>query len=84
MVWAMNHQDQTTVKGLFRGSFKPSLSILVRTTVLEELQCNYMYGWVSTGKILACLRRHYQNFNGVCFTSDSANFVSIGEEGLVN
>lgn len=38
---------------------------------------------VSTGKLVASLRRHYQNVTGVQFTADSSRFVSSGAEGLV-
>lgn len=38
---------------------------------------------VSSGKLVASLRRHYQNVTGVQFTADSSQFVSSGAEGLV-
>lgn len=38
---------------------------------------------LSTGRLVASLRRHYQNVTGVQFTADSSRFVSAGAEGLV-
>jgi pre-rRNA-processing protein IPI3 len=38
---------------------------------------------VSTGKLVASLRRHYQNVSDVKFTADSSRFISAGAEGLV-
>jgi WD40 repeat protein len=44
----------------------------------------YIYSilWqLSTGKLVASLRRHYQNVSDVKFTGDSSRFISAG--GLV-
>lgn len=38
---------------------------------------------LSTGKLVASLRRHYQNVSDVKFTADSSRFISAGAEGLV-
>jgi pre-rRNA-processing protein IPI3 len=46
----------------------------------------YIYSilWqLSTGKLVASLRRHYQNVSDVKFTGDSSRFISAGAEGLV-
>ena len=37
----------------------------------------------STGKLVASLRRHYQNVSDVKFTGDSSRFISAGAESLV-
>ena len=38
---------------------------------------------MSTGELVASLRRHYQDVTGICFTADGSRFVSAGAEGLV-
>ena len=38
---------------------------------------------MSTGELVASLRRHYQNVTGICFTADGSRFISGGAEGLV-
>lgn len=38
---------------------------------------------ISSGKLVASLRRHYQNVTTVQFTADSSRFLSAGAEGLI-
>jgi pre-rRNA-processing protein IPI3 len=79
----MNRQDQTTVKMIVPGIIQ-ALAVSPCGNYCVGGAAEQLFVWqVSTGRMMACLRRHYQNVNSVFFTSDSANFVSIGAEGLV-
>ena len=79
----MNRQDQITSKMIMPG--------IVQTLTVSPCH-NYCVGgygeqlpvWhLSTGKMVACLRRHYRDVTQIQFAADSSHFVSGGAEGLV-
>ena len=79
----MNRQDQTTTKMIMPGIVQ-ALAVSPCGHYCVGAVAEQLLVWqVSTGKMLASLRRHYQNVNALHFTSDSSHFVSIGAEGLV-
>ena len=79
----MNRQDQATLKMIVPGIIQ-ALAISPCGSFCVGGAAEQLFVWlVSTGRMMACLRRHYQNVNGVFFTSNSCNFVSIGADNLV-
>lgn len=79
----MNRQDQTTTKMIMPGIIQ-ALAVSPCGNYCVGASAEQLLVWqVSTGKMLASLRRHYQNVNTLHFTCDSSHFVSIGAEGLV-
>lgn len=81
-LWALNRQDQTTLK-MVTPAIVQVLSISSCGNYCVGGAAEMLYVWqVSTGILLATLRRHYQDVTAVAFTVDSSRFVSVGREGL--
>ncbi|EFX83603.1 hypothetical protein DAPPUDRAFT_301554 [Daphnia pulex] len=82
-VWALNRQDQITTKMIMPGIIQVLVMSPCNNFCVGALSEQLLVWQVSTGKLVASLRRHYQNVSDVKFTADSSRFISAGAEGLV-
>ena len=82
-VWALNRQDQITTKMIMPGIIQVLAVSPCNNFCVGALGEQLMMWQLSSGKLVASLRRHYQNVTSVKFTSDSSRFASAGAEGLV-
>ncbi|KAK4014999.1 WD repeat-containing protein 18 [Daphnia magna] len=82
-VWALNRQDQITTKMIMPGIIQVLAVSPCNNFCVGALSEQLLVWQLSTGKLVASLRRHYQNVSDVKFTADSSRFVSAGAEGLV-
>ena len=82
-VWALNRQDQLTSKMIMPGIIQVLAVSPCNNYCVGAASEQIMIWQFSTGKMVASLRRHYQNVSNIKFTADSSYFVSTGTEGLV-
>jgi len=82
-VWALNRQDQLTSKMIMPGIIQVLAVSPCNSFCVGAASEQIMIWQFSTGKMVASVRRHYQNVSNIKFTADSSYFVSTGTEGLV-
>ena len=82
-VWALNRQDQITTKMIMPGILQVLVVSPCNNFCVGAMNERLLIWSCSTGKLVASLRRHYQNVSDVKFTGDSSRFISAGVEGLV-
>lgn len=79
----MNRQDQLTSKMIMPGIIQVLAVSPCNSFCVGAASEQIMIWQFSTGKMVASVRRHYQNVSNIKFTADSSYFVSTGTEGLV-